>query len=411
MDFCEVTCVRMKITSLSFSMIRLPFRFAFRHSLAGRSSSLNIIAQAKIETDDHKVIEGWGEGVPRDYVTGETAIEALRFLRSVCATRFLNHEFGSTQDIIALLKEEFYQLGLDKKAFGASWCALELAILDGVAKAQRLSYLDLLDPGKGLYRCPGVTYGGVVPFSGAKALRAVLWFYRLYGFKTVKLKVGTNLDDDLSRVRMARSILGKDITLRVDANAAWNFEETMRFAERASKFNLASIEQPVPAHDLKVLAKISSSIGEQVIADESLCTIAQAQTLADERICTGFNIRLSKVGGFLAAAEIAGMARRAGIACHLGAQVGESGILSAAGRAFAASNGPFENCEGSANFFLLKKDLTRENLTAGYGGFGKLLHAAGLGVTVLPERLKLLRVEEDAAAAKTGILPDILMRC
>jgi hypothetical protein len=64
------------------------------------------------------------------------------------------------------------------------------------------------------------------------------------------------------------------------------------------------------------------------------------------------------------------IAQQNNIAVHLGAQVGESGILSAAARSFAMVNKPFENYEGSMNGFLLKSDLTKENLTVSRGAFG-----------------------------------------
>jgi muconate cycloisomerase len=76
------------------------------------------------------------------------------------------------------------------------------------------------------------------------------------------------------------------------------------------------------------------------------------------------------------------MAKQFGINCHLGAQVGESGILSAAGRIFACINDPFKNYEGSDNMFLLKKDITKENLTVGLRGLGRLPLGLGLGITV-----------------------------
>jgi muconate cycloisomerase len=66
--------------------------------------------------------------------------------------------------------------------------------------------------------------------------------------------------------------------------------------------------------------------------------------------------------------------------------VGESGILSAAGRIFAMANERFDNYEGAANRILLRKDVTTENLTYGSGGFADLSYRRanlwGLGVNV-----------------------------
>ena len=68
------------------------------------------------------------------------------------------------------------------------------------------------------------------------------------------------------------------------------------------------------------------------------------------------------------------IAREAGLACQLGAQVGESGILTAAGRLVAHLADPaFRHHEGADNLFLLRRDLTVENLTARPGGRGDAL--------------------------------------
>jgi L-Ala-D/L-Glu epimerase len=132
--------------------------------------------------------------------------------------------------------------------------------------------------------------------------------------------------------------------------------------------------------------------------DESLCTIENARLYAESLRKTEFNIRVSKVGGLLTAAAILDIAQAVGIKCHLGAQVGESGILTASDQQFAFARGPFVNCEGAANLFLLKDDITKENLTFGYGGIVKLAVyrsgeiKAGLGITV--DETKLMRFTE-----------------
>jgi L-Ala-D/L-Glu epimerase len=380
----------MRITALNFLAVRLPFRFAFKHSLAERSFSHNIIARAVIESGG-KTYVGIGEGVPRDYVTGETVEEGLYKLRTRYANYFVGKTIESKRELLEAIDRGFENAGLESSAGGAAWCALELAILDSFSKSTGTQLTEILGGAKRAFVEHGITYGGVIPFGGERTVRTLLWLYKLAGFQTVKLKVGRDFDTELKKIGLARKILGPAAKLRIDPNCAWNCEETIRFAELSRKYGLSSIEQPVPADDWQGLKEITDSIPEQVVADESLCTLLQAKNLAKDGICSGFNIRLSKVGGMLPALKIAEIAHRHGIACHLGAQVGESGILSAAGRTFAAISGPFENYEGSANAFLLKTDLTRENLTFGMRGVGRLLTAPGLGVTVLPERLQQVK--------------------
>ncbi|HEY9870921.1 MAG TPA: enolase C-terminal domain-like protein, partial [Candidatus Obscuribacterales bacterium] len=385
----------MRIVAVDVYRVTLPFRFSFGHSLAARSSSENIVVRVRLADGT----EGYGEGVPRDYVTGEDALEAAARIKAHYAPRFINVDVSDRNDVLARLSTGFLELGLDRQAHGASWCAFELAVLDAVARAHRLAVQDWLGGAK----VPAVQYGAVVPFCSPKAHLGILAFYRLYGFRTVKVKVGRDLDVDLERVRVARAILGPAVTLRVDANCAWTADQAIAAAESMRRFGVISIEQPVPPGDLDGLVKITRSVPEEIVVDESLCTTAQAEELIAAGACTAFNIRLSKVGGLLAARRMAELARSAGVAVHLGAQVGESGILSAAARAFAVLEYPLANYEGSDNAFLLKKDLTRENLTVGLRGYGRALPGAGFGFTVSARRLaEISSPDDDAADPRAG---------
>lgn len=368
----------MRVVSVDVIPLTLPFRLSFGHSLASRSHSTNVFVRVRLADGS----EGFGEGVPRDYVTGESTDDAIDRIRRVFAPVLMATELAPLPGLLKQLEQLTNCFELGSKRWGASWCALELAILDAVARSQQRSLADLLGP----CRRESIRYGAVVPFSGKKALKALLYFYKLYGFQTVKLKVGDDIESDAARLALARKILGAGVTLRVDANCGWTVETAKRAADRFSAFGISSYEQPLAADDLSGMARLTAALQAQVVADESLCTLDDARRLVATKACSGFNIRISKVGGLLAARRMAQLARAAGIKCHLGAQVGESGILSAAGRLFACLEEPFENYEGSANLLLLKQDLTRENLTAGWGGHGRLLRRPGLGVTVVPER-------------------------
>jgi L-Ala-D/L-Glu epimerase len=407
MDFSDTAPDRMRIKSISVGTVRLPFRFSFKHSLAERDYSSNIIAKVAIANEKGDVVVGWGESVPRDYVTGETPESALSLLRTQIAPRFLAREFSSSSMLAEAIKEEFRNFGFEQKAGGAAWCALELALLDAAAKIEGVPLSCLFGGPNPQAIRDGITYGGVIPFAGAKAFKGLLWLYRLGGFSTVKLKVGRDFDAELLRLSEARKILGPKMKIRIDPNCAWTKEETLAFSERARPLAIASIEQPLPADDWQGLKHLTERLPEAIVVDESLCTIQQAQNLADEKACSGFNIRLSKVGGILPALAMVQIARAHGLSCHLGAQVGESGILSAAGRCFAAIGEPFENYEGSANLFLLKTDLTRENLTFGLKGRAKVLSGPGLGINVLQDRIenlaseRLAPIEPGASLART----------
>lgn len=116
--------------------------------------------------------------------------------------------------------------------------------------------------------------------------------------------------------------------------------------------------------------------------DESLCCEEDAQRAIAGRTCDLFNLRISKCGGIIPCVRLAALARQHGLGYQLGCQVGETGILSAAGRHFACNIGQIRYLEGSFDRFLVRGSVTKEDLTFCYGGRATRLGAAGLGITV-----------------------------
>ena len=116
--------------------------------------------------------------------------------------------------------------------------------------------------------------------------------------------------------------------------------------------------------------------------DESLCSLDDGRRAIEDGTCDRFNIRISKCGGLTNALLLAAMAHRSGLGYQLGCQVGETGILSAAGRHVACAIDHILALEGSFDRFLVRNPLTQENLTFARGGFAPALASPGLGVTV-----------------------------
>ncbi|MBX9724282.1 MAG: hypothetical protein K2X81_22930, partial [Candidatus Obscuribacterales bacterium] len=385
----------MRISNIEVMVVNLPFRVTFGHNLASRKSSSNILVKTTLESDDKRIFTGYGESIPRDYVTGETIQSALKAIESQFIPQLRDFQFETPLAALAHL-ESF------SGANNAAWCAVEISILDALAKASNLQLaylLSLYDSAKnskdtktGSVKTTTIEnvidYGGVVPFGPPLAIGALILCYRAYGFKTVKLKMGRDFERGLFTLQMARKIMGSEATIRTDANCGWTVEETLFFAEKMRKYKVSSIEQPIDAENIAGLQRLTAEIPETIVADESLCTLDQAKLLISTRACDAFNIRLSKVGGVLASMQMADLARQAGLGCLMGAQVGESAILSAAARAFAAVKGPFDNCEGSFNKLLLHEDLSNTNIGIAPGGIGHLPTIPGIGVEVDERKLK-----------------------
>jgi L-alanine-DL-glutamate epimerase-like enolase superfamily enzyme/alpha-beta hydrolase superfamily lysophospholipase len=367
------------VAAVEVCTAELPFRFSFKHALAERSLTHN--TYVKVTLADGTV--GYGEGVPRGYVTGETADDAMNAVSQRYAPALLGRELRQPADVHAALDTAAAALPASwVRPPGAGWCAFELAVLDAAGHLFDLPVSHWLGP----VRAPVLTYDAVVPFSTAAAVVPLAGLIRSLGITQVKVKVGRDLGADVNRVRVLRSLLGSEADLRVDANCAWTDEQALVAIEALRRYRISAVEQPVAADDIHGLQRLTAACPETIIVDESLRTVAEAQTLVDAKACDAFNIRVSKCGGLRASMRIAEIAVDAGVTVVVGAQVGESGILSAAGRHLAACLAP-RYLEGSAGRLLLREDITRERVLPGRAGRARPHAGAGLGVTVKAEVL------------------------
>jgi L-fuconate dehydratase len=70
------------------------------------------------------------------------------------------------------------------------------------------------------------------------------------GFRTIKLKVGLSLDDDIRRCRLVRATVGPDIAVAIDANQRWDVQQAIEWLRPLKEFGLAWIEEPTSPDDV-----------------------------------------------------------------------------------------------------------------------------------------------------------------
>ncbi|MFN0071967.1 MAG: mandelate racemase/muconate lactonizing enzyme family protein [Chloroflexota bacterium] len=376
----------MRITQLDVFEAQFPFRINFGHALASRSSSRSVFV--RLESNDGKV--GFGECVPRDYVTGETPESARIFIRDTLGPLFLGRSiehFGQAPAFITDTLSSVDEIDLH----GAAQCAVELAVLDLFGGAFNSSVLTLLGP---TVR-NSIVYSGVLPFLPPPLMLLGALLHRMYGVTSIKLKVGRSLDEDLLNLRILRYALGPDADVRVDANCGWTPEQAISVIRAMSQFRVSTVEQPVPKDDFIGLKAVSDAVAIPVMADESLCTLDDARRLAEAHAVDMFNVRISKCGGLLAAREVAQVAQQAGMFCQLGPHPGEGPLLTMAGRYFAATTPNLRYCEADIFDILRKQDYAAGRFRPGRGGRVRVRTSPGLGVQINEPNLTQYIVARD----------------
>jgi L-fuconate dehydratase len=86
------------------------------------------------------------------------------------------------------------------------------------------------------------------------------------GFTQVKLKVGGQLGDDLRRCRIARTAIGENVGLAVDANQVWDVGTAIAWVKELGEFDLAWVEEPTSPDDILGTAAIRAAVQPVPIA-------------------------------------------------------------------------------------------------------------------------------------------------
>ncbi len=91
------------------------------------------------------------------------------------------------------------------------------------------------------------------------------------GFGQIKLKVGSDLDDDIRRVRLARHTVGPDIGIALDANQRWGVDEAVAWTNALREFDIAWIEEPTSPDDVVGHAAIARGVAPIPVATGEHC--------------------------------------------------------------------------------------------------------------------------------------------
>lgn len=362
---------------------RIPMR-GFEHAAARRDVAEAVLVRIGFSDGT----EGWGETLPRPYVTGEDMDSVPRDLEQTLWPAIAGRECGEGSlpsppaEEAAGSPARLPPIAGETPAppIPAAGCAIDLAMsapwLANAALRPRIAA-----------RVSGVL-GSANP---AKTLKR-LTLFRLFGLRDFKLKLGLGEEVDRENLRLVHARLGKAVaagkcTLRVDINGGWDAASTPGRIAALVPFGVRVVEQPAFCSAVE-LVELARQCELPLMADESLVTRDDARTLLSEP-GIWWNIRLSKNGGLAACAGLAAMARKAGVKYVIGCMVGESGILSAAQRRLLQLVEPPVFVEGNYGRFLLRDDLISPSPRFGYGGRLKALRGPGLGVRV--DVRKLLR--------------------
>jgi L-alanine-DL-glutamate epimerase-like enolase superfamily enzyme len=386
----------MRVAELILYHVRIPLKRTIRHASHVRRDTENLIVRCRLETGE----VGYGEGVPREYVTGEALDATWSRLKAHPWSADLSEDQTGFPGVLDQLAKLRLNADDDPRQcrFNAGRCAVELSLLDAYGQAFGQPWRRIVEdrfPDLFSQRAK-VQYSGAITSADGLKLRWAALAMRLYGFKDLKVKVGIQGQHDVDRLRTIRNIVGPKMQVRIDVNEAWRPDEVVQRIHELEPFGICAVEQPVAHEHVQCLKDVRQQVKTPIMLDESLCSLVDAQAAARDETCDLFNLRLSKCGGLLPTLALAQFALRHGIGYQLGCQVGETAILSAAGRHFAAACKQVRWCEGSYDKRLVKESLARRDISFAYGGWAPALPGDGLGVLIDSAALERVTLRREA---------------
>jgi len=346
----------MRIERLGVTSLEIPFKTSFKHASADRATTASVWVEACATQSG---LIGYGEGCPREYVTGENIKSALDWISRYQPS--IVNEITSLETLKQwVLKHE---QAIDKDP--AAWCAVELALLDllGKGEGQSLEVLLSLPP-----LPPLLQYSAVLGDNDEAAFSRQASKYLSVGFRDFKIKLSGDLKKDIGKIACLNNS-GVSVMIRGDANNLWRKPaDVIDYLDQLGQ-PFWAIEEPLAPRDFDGLSNIATHTGIKIILDESFTHAHDMHYIKETPDIWIPNLRVSKLGGLIRSIDLLELARSLGLQIIIGAHVGETSVLSRAGLALAAAAGDARVAmEGAFGTHLLEHDVCETPIMFGKGG-------------------------------------------
>ena len=308
----------MKIKSIETWSHKMKLATPYTIAYETIDSTINVFT--KVITNSG--IVGFGCAAPDLEVTGETEKSVLKVAKDVIEPMLRGSDSirysYQLNKLIAPLKNHPSALAM-----------IDMALFDIMGKKANLPVYKLLGGFREKIKT-SITIG-ILPIN--ETVSTAKEFVE-QGFSILKIKGGTDVDEDIERMKKVRETVGKSILLRFDANQGYSVYESLKFVEETRKVKIEILEQPTQKQEPDLLGRVTNNVPIPVMADESLMNLVDAFKLARKDLVDTVNIKLMKVGGIDVALKINSVAKAANLEVMVGC-MDESALGIAAGLHFA----------------------------------------------------------------------------
>jgi len=292
----------MKIERVESKILRTALKTPFKTALRTVTHLEDLILM--IHTDSGLI--GYGEGASTPVITGETLVSMQGAIEHI-KPLIIGREIEDFNTLIKIIQNSMVHNSTIKSA-------IEMALYDLRAQSFETPLYKLLGGSKTTFKTDITISLNEVDTMIEDCQKAIE-----LGYDILKIKVGESISKDYERILTIAQNFPK-ITLRIDANQAWNAKETVTLLSKLERQNIITelIEQPVKANDFRGMKYIKERTITPLLADESVFSTKEAIELLEMDACDMINIKLAKCGGISNALQIADIAELYGVKCMIG---------------------------------------------------------------------------------------------
>jgi L-alanine-DL-glutamate epimerase-like enolase superfamily enzyme len=361
----------MKISSINCYTVNIPFIRPFEVWRGVAKTKNHVIVE--VETDDG--ITGIGEASPFLYYAPETQEDILATLMHYMPELILGRDPFELEALSDLLHQT-----IDGHHF--SKAAVEMALWDIIGKKLGVPLYQLLGG-----RCRRTVPLVAILMSNAPdelAREAKEWVDK--GFSRLKVKIGYGLEKDMAKVHAVREAVGTDISIRVDAEEAYDLKGSLSVARHLQEYGIELLSQPIPRYNYDDMAILRKSIDIPLLVDESIVTPEDVMLAVQMGTGDLVNIKVVKSGGILNAKRMSAIAKAAGKDCLVGSMLEMGpGTLFAAHFAVSTVNVTYAN--EIIGPLMLVDDILKQPIHVQNGEL-LLPETPGLGIELDRSKLK-----------------------
>jgi len=369
----------MTINKVNIYKILIPLSGEFPHSKKRGVFVKNVISEVICNGGG---IRGYGEGAPRTYVTGESQESVFENIKMLIHKDLFPWELSEIKQIW-----DFIDSLPSTKKYNSAVCALEMSLLDALGQIQKKSISEYFNKD---FITDKIRYSGTIPLGNQIRRLEICKLMKRLDINRLRIKMGTNIVENINAIDEVKEFFDNNCDIRIDANGGWDSEIALRHVQPIIDKGIKVVEQPLTPGDTGIYEfyKKICTYNIMIMADESVCTKRDLEKVINDGYFGMVNIRLSKCGGFRRSMSMIEYLRKNGLSFQVGCQLGETGILSAAGRVLSLLSSDALYHDGSYDKYLLRENLTYEDVSFGNGGYAGPINGPGLGVRINPEKLR-----------------------